>query len=246
MSGLVLRKVNSFGGRKMKELAFNSFNDAMVHLANLTGSKILVAAKGKVENPRTKPRNSMEEKNWDSSDMWGDPKNHKYPLFNNKTGELCAKRAKTALRYLNQEKSKASYPDVKSRAKVLARIIRAILKADSSANVDYQPRDKTYQALPEAVKKKMKGYKVASIEEDEVRIAMRMAAESTEEVAPSTEAKEDISSADVKEDLKRLFTKASSPAFNKSLRTLLGNVKAAKISAEEFIDALADAIAGED
>ena len=89
-------------------MKFDNFADAMNHLANLTDSKVMIAAKSKVKNPREKPRNSAEEKNWDKSDMWGDPKNHKYPLFDNKNGELSAKRAKTALRYLNQAKSKAS------------------------------------------------------------------------------------------------------------------------------------------
>lgn len=173
----------------MEELTFNSFEDAMSHLANISGRQVLVAASKPVKNPRVNPRNKAEEQNWDKSDMWGDPKNHKYPLFDNNSGELSAKRAKTALRYLNQERSKDSYPNNAARAKVLARIVRAILKADPQANIEYQPKDKTYQELPESVKKKMKGYKMASMEE-EVRMAMRIAG--SEEVGETTKSLKEI------------------------------------------------------
>jgi len=219
-----------FGGNVMEELKFKSFNDAMIHLANLTGSPIKVAAKSAVKNPREKPKNDAEKKNWDNKDMWGDPKNHKYPLFDNKTGELSAKRAKTALRYLNQAKSKASYPNAKARSQVLARIVRAILKADSGAQVDYQSRDKTYQALPESVKKKMKGYKMASLDSNEVKMAMRIAGEEEKEI-------------DTKEDLKQIKDKLKNPNLNKSMSNLgfTGPDLAAK-SPVQIFDLVADLV----
>ena len=134
----------------MEELVFASFEDAMNHLARLAGCQVLVAAKkkNKVKNPRKEPKSTGEKKNWNKKDMWGDPTNHKYPLFDDSTGKLSAKRAKSALRYLNMPRSKASYPSEKARARVMAKIIRAIFKAEPGANIKYQPKDKTYQALP--------------------------------------------------------------------------------------------------
>jgi len=58
--------------------------------------------------------------------MWGDPKNHKYPLFN-ASGNLDVKKCKSALRYLNMPRSKKSYPNNKARAKVLTKLLRLFL-----------------------------------------------------------------------------------------------------------------------
>ena len=143
----------------MDKLVFSSFREALVYMANTLDCKIIVAAKNKVKNPRSKPKNKSEEKNWNRSDMWGDPKNHKYPLFN-ASGNLDVKKCKSALRYLNMPRSKKSYPNNKARAKVLTKIIKTIFKLDPSVKIKYQSKDKMYKDLPESLKKKMSGYEV--------------------------------------------------------------------------------------
>ena len=143
----------------MDKLVFSSSNEALMYLANTLNRKVIVAAKSKVKNPRSKPKNKSEEKNWNRSDMWGDPKNHKYPLFN-ASGNLDVKKCKSALRYLNMPRSKKSYPNNKARAKVLTKVIKAIFKLDPSAKIKYQAKDKMYKDLPVSLKKKMSGYEV--------------------------------------------------------------------------------------
>ena len=61
--------------------------------------------------------------------MWGDPKNHKYPLFDN-SGKMNLKKCKSALSYLNMPRSKKSYPNNQARGKVLSKVIKAILKSE--------------------------------------------------------------------------------------------------------------------
>jgi len=146
----------------MDKLVFSSSDEALIYLANILNRKVLVAAKSKVKNPRSKPKNKSEDKNWNRSDMWGDPKNHKYPLFN-VSGELDVKKCKSALRYLNMPRSKKSYPNNKARAKVLTKVIKAIFELDPSAKIKYQPKDRMYKDLPESVKKKMSGYEVKKV-----------------------------------------------------------------------------------
>jgi len=141
----------------MEELIFSSTKEALIHLANVLDKKVVVAAKNEVKNPRTKPKNKAEEKNWGKSEMWGDPKNHKYPLFND-SGEMDVKKCKSALRYLNMPRSKKSYPNNQARGKVLTKVIKAIFKLDPTAKIKYQAKDKMYQDLPESLKKKMSGY----------------------------------------------------------------------------------------
>jgi len=142
----------------MEELNFNSFDEAMSYLADISQSQIKVAGKKKVEYPRGKPKNNVEKRNWNKSEMWGDPKNHKYPLFDNKTGKLSAKRAKSAIRYLNMPRSKQSYPNNKDRARVLSKAIKVVLKLEPDAKIKYQSQDPMYDALPVSLKKKLDGY----------------------------------------------------------------------------------------
>jgi hypothetical protein len=221
----------------MHEETFNSVEDAMRHLADITGKKVIVAAKNKVENPRTSPENKTQEENWKKAQMWGDYKNHKYPLFNKKTGDLCGKRAMTALRYINQAKGKKSYPSIEAASKVLAKIIKTILKVNPSAKVKYQPKDKVYKVLPESVKKKMKGYepkskKASMMDLSKIDEALRLAAD------------------DVTEDLNRLKSKKNSPLLDKPAVNLLKKnnegISISKMTPKQAIDEFADAVAGED
>ena len=115
----------------MEKLVFSSSNEALMYLANTLNRKVIIAAKSEVKNPRSKPKNELEEKNWNRSEMWGDPKNHKYPLFDT-SGELDVKKCKSALRYLNMPRSKKSYPNNKARAKVLTKVIKTIFNVTSS------------------------------------------------------------------------------------------------------------------
>jgi len=141
----------------MNELVFATTEEAFIYLANALNKKVVIAKKKEVKNPRIKPKNKSEEKNWNNSSMWGDPKNHKYPLFNS-SGNLDIKKCKSALRYLNMPRSKKSYPNNKERGKVLSKIIKAIFKLDSKAKIKYQAKDKMYRDLPQSLKKKMSGF----------------------------------------------------------------------------------------
>jgi hypothetical protein len=232
----------------MTEENFNSVEDAIRHLADITGKKVIVAAKKKVENPRKNPENKTQEDNWKKAEMWGDYKNHKYPLFDKKTGELSEKRAMTALRYINQAKGKKSYPSIESASKVLAKIIRTILKIKPSANVKYQPKDRVYKVLPESIKKKMKGYemksKKASFDICKIDASLRIAEE---------EVNKEEEKSEVKQDLKRIVQKINNSKMNSPVMKALKKedsdskeINLQNMTSRQAIDAIADYVAGED
>jgi len=55
----------------MDKLVFSSSNEALMYLANTLNRKVIIAEKSEVKNPRSKPKNDSEKKNWNRSDMWG-------------------------------------------------------------------------------------------------------------------------------------------------------------------------------
>lgn len=146
-------------------LCFSSTDEALQHLANLTGQKVLVSGKKpEVEGTRNKPSNEAQQKNWDKHKLWGDPQHHKYPLFDEKTGKPDLDRSLAALRYLNMPRSKESYAtetggcDWKKLSQVLNNILKMILELDPESGVTYQPEDKMYSLLPESTKRRLNGY----------------------------------------------------------------------------------------
>jgi hypothetical protein len=220
----------------MKEKLFNSIEEAIGYLSNITGQKVIVAEAEGVENPRTNPENKVQEDNWKKAEMWGDYKNHKYPLFDKKTGKLSVKRAMTALRYLNQAKSKDSYPKIEEASNVLSKIAKTIFKLDPKAKVEYQPKDKMYQSLPESIKSKMDGYesKAKKASREVLKIA-------------GDEKKEAI------QDMKRLLKKMGSSKLDHPVQKALKKedrdskeISLSNMTCRQAIDAIADYVGGED
>jgi len=210
----------------MNELVFLSAEEALLHLANTLGKKVIVAAKKEVKNPRKKPENKSEDQNWDNSDMWGDSKNHKYPLFDT-SGTLSIKKCKSALRYLNMPKSKKSYPDNKERSRVLSKIVKAIFKLDPKAKINYQAKDPMYQVLSESIKKKMNGYsdnkKKACVENSKEAMEMKSSEDNIDLFALDNAlriAEGSVDLHDVQKKLQTLKGKVSAPFLSKKLRQI--------------------------
>ncbi len=95
-----------------------------------------------------------------ADDDFADPVNYRYPVDKD--------HVQGALTYFNQPDNRADY-SAEERAKITAKIVGAALAA--GIEVTYQAQDPAYEALPEELKAKCKGYTKAPSEAEKLAAA---------------------------------------------------------------------------